>query len=245
MRQRIIRRILHWASIQEAVLSVQRLQAMTVRFSTPQKLKSEMTSRLKWRAEPNIAEADAHVKHVIVHQDGSIALIPLRQAVSARRCAASFTATSKRLNTSNGYITKANRYQLGVGKDHYLDACVIATQGKPFTIHSRLYKKTCISDGDFQKTKGIRSEKPINTGKICGYRKFDKVRYYGKDYFIKGRMTSGYAVLMDIDGKKIDFSGQTKVPKTPKLSHCIRKQARTTWMITNEAVTPNMQCACI
>lgn len=144
-----------------------------------------------------------------------------------------------------GYITKANRYQLGVGKDHYLDACVIATQGKPFTIHSRLYKKTCISDGDFQKTKGIRSEKPINTGKICGYRKFDKVRYYGKDYFIKGRMTSGYAVLMDIDGKKIDFSGQTKVPKTPKLSHCIRKQARTTWMITNEAVTPNMQCACI
>ncbi len=32
------------------------------------------------------------------------------------------------------------------------------------------------------------------------HRKFDKVKYFGKEYFIKGRMSSGYAVLMDIDG---------------------------------------------
>ena len=144
-----------------------------------------------------------------------------------------------------GYITKANRYQLGVGKDHYLDACTIATQGKPFTVKSRLYKKVCIPDEDFQQTKGVRSEKPIETGKICGFRKFDKVRYYGKDYFIKGRMTSGYAILMDIDGKKIDFSEKEAMPKTPKLSKCIRISARKTWITTSEAVTPSIQCACI
>ena len=130
-----------------------------------------------------------------------------------------------------GYVTKANRLHLGVNKEHYYDACTIATQGNAFNVKSNLYKKKCISDGDFQKTKGIRSEQSITTGKICGFRKFDKVRYFGKDYFIKGRMSTGYAVLMDIDGNKVDFSAMPKGYKTPKLSNCKRTMARSTEMI--------------
>lgn len=130
-----------------------------------------------------------------------------------------------------GYVTKANRLRLGVDKEHYYDACVIATQGNTFTVKSNLYKKKCISDGDFQKAKGIRSEQTIVTDKIRGFRKFDKVRYFGNDYFIKGRMSTGYAVLMDIDGNKVDFSAMPKGYKTPKLSNCKRIMARSTEMI--------------
>ena len=131
-----------------------------------------------------------------------------------------------------GYVTKANRLNLDVEKQHYNDACVIASQGKPFKVECELYKKKCIPKGDFQKTKGIRSEQPITTGKICGFRKFDKVKYLGKEYFIKGRMSTGYAILMDIDGNKADFSKMPKGFKTPKLSNCKRVASRKSVMVT-------------
>lgn len=130
-----------------------------------------------------------------------------------------------------GYVTKTNRLQLGFVKEHYYDACIIATQGNLFTIKSNLYKKKCVSDGDFQKTKGIRSEQAIVTDKICGFRKFDKVLYFGNEYFIKGRMSTGYVILMDIDGNKIDFSTMPKGMKTPKLRNCKRIAARSSQMI--------------
>lgn len=139
-----------------------------------------------------------------------------------------------------GYITKANRFKLGVEKAHFYDACTIATQGNHFSVKSNLYLKKCVSDGDFQKTKGIRSEQPIVTDKICGFRKFDKVRYFGNEYFIKGRMSTGYAILMDIYGKKADFSAMPKGYKTPKMANLQRLEARSTWMITTVAVTPNV-----
>ena len=135
-----------------------------------------------------------------------------------------------------GYITKANRLNLGVEKQHYYDACVIASQGKSFKVKCELYKKRCVPKGDFQKTKGVRSEQSITTGKICGFRKFDKVKCLGKEYFIKGRMSTGYAILMDIDGKKVSFNNMPKGYKTPKLSNCKRINARTTQMIQTVAV---------
>ena len=138
-----------------------------------------------------------------------------------------------------GYITKTNRIMLGVPKEHYYDACVIASQGKPFVLNSAVYIKRCIPDGDFQQTKGIRSQQNINTGKICGFRKLDKVKYLGNEYFIKGRMTSGYAVLMNIYGDKADFSSMPKGLKTPKMADMRRLAARKTWMITTEAAMPN------
>ena len=138
-----------------------------------------------------------------------------------------------------GYVTKANRLALGVSKEHYYDACTIATQGNTFTVKTSLYKKKCVADGDFQKTKGIRSEQRIVTDKICGFRKFDKVKYFGKEYFIKGRMSTGYTVLMDVDGKKTDFSAMPKGYKTPKMANLKRLEARSSWIVTAVEVTPN------
>lgn len=138
-----------------------------------------------------------------------------------------------------GYVTKENRQQLGFPKRHYYDACAIASGGLPFKVNTLLYRKRCIPAGDFQQTKGIHSEQKITTSKICGFRKFDKVRYMDSEYFIKGRMSSGYAVLMDIDGNKADFSQMPKGFKTPKLSNMVRLEARSTWMTTPVAVTRN------
>ena len=131
-----------------------------------------------------------------------------------------------------GSVTKANRQLLGIEKDHHFDACVIASGGKPF-IHATdiVYIKRDVPKGDYQKTKGIRSEQPVMTGKIQGFRKYDKVSYLGREYFIKGRMSTGYAILMDIDGNKADFSFMPKGMKTPKLSNCKRIAARSSQMI--------------
>ena len=136
-----------------------------------------------------------------------------------------------------GMVTKANRFNMGLEKDHHLDACIIASKGKSISFAARnIFLKKCIADGDFQKSKGIRSEQPITTGKICGFRKFDKVRYFGKSYFVKGRMSTGYAILMGIDGKKADFSTMPKGFKTPKLCNCKRISARTSWIIDELAI---------
>lgn len=62
----------------------------------------------------------------------------------------------------------------------------------------------------------------------------------GKNYFIKGRMSTGYAVLMDINGKKADFSNMPKGFKTPKMANFKRIEARTTWMTTTVVLTSNI-----
>ena len=131
-----------------------------------------------------------------------------------------------------GMVTKANRLSVGLPKDHHIDACVIASGLNPIDIKTNLlYLKKSVSKGDYQQSQGIRSEQKLTTGKICGFRKFDKVRYFGKEYFIKGRMSTGYAILMDIDGNKINFSSMPKGYKTPKLSNCKRVTARSSQII--------------
>lgn len=130
-----------------------------------------------------------------------------------------------------GYVTKTNRLRLGISKEHFYDACVVATQGNKFKVKCSLYKKKCVPDGDFQQTKGVRSEQHIPTCKIQGFRKFDKVKYFGKEYFIKGRLSTGYAILMDIDGNKSDFSYMPKGFKTPKIINLKRLEARSSWIV--------------
>ncbi len=138
-----------------------------------------------------------------------------------------------------GYVTKANRMELGVDKEHFYDACTIASAGKPFEVHTLLYRKKCIPDGDFQQTKGKGSEQPVTTRKIMGLRKFDRVIYMGKEYFVKGRESTGYAILMGMDGVKADFSAMPRGLKTPKIALMRRTGARKTWMVTSVAVTRN------
>jgi len=102
-----------------------------------------------------------------------------------------------------GFVTKEHRLLAGLPKEHCLDATMIATRGTmPTFCTTTVLFKRCVPDGDYQHTKGRRSEQHIPTGKIAGFRKFDKVRYQGQDYLIKGRMATGYAILMDILGRR-------------------------------------------
>lgn len=137
-----------------------------------------------------------------------------------------------------GFITKEHRQIMNLPKEHYYDAVAIACLKNientglidvNFKTNNILLKK-CIADGDFQQTKGIRSEQRIITGKIRGFRKFDKVKYQGKEYFIKGRMSTGYTILMDIAGNKIDLK---PIPKFDKMK---RIQARKSWIISQETI---------
>ena len=137
-----------------------------------------------------------------------------------------------------GFVTKEHRQLMGLPKEHYFDAVAIANLSNIrdsglLTVNFKTDKvllKRCIADGDYQQTKGIRSEQRINTHKIQGFRKFDKVRYLENEYFIKGRMSTGYAILMNIDGNKINLK---PIPKFEKMK---RTQARKSWIMTEETI---------
>ncbi len=130
-----------------------------------------------------------------------------------------------------GFVTKEHRQMMGLPKDHYFDAVAIASEGTVPTFKTnQVLFKTCVSDGDYQQTKGIRSEQRLTTCKIKGFRKFDKVQYLGQDYFVKGRMSTGYAILMDIHGTKIDFK---PIPKFEKMK---RESARKSWIMTQKTI---------
>lgn len=136
-----------------------------------------------------------------------------------------------------GFITKENRQQLGLPKSHVIDACVIASQSEMFDWNLWYFKKKHVSKGDYQLTRGSRGEQKIPTGKIYGFRKFDKIKYLSKEYFIKGRMSSGFATLMDISGTKADFSHMPRGQKTPKMINFKRVNARSATLCIRQRTT--------
>ena len=104
-----------------------------------------------------------------------------------------------------GFVTSENRNHLKLEKDHYIDACVIASGGLKSKELDVIYRKRRIPRQDRALTKGVRGEQKLPTGKIFGFKKFDKVEYLGETCFIKGRRSSGSFVLMDINNNSIDF----------------------------------------
>jgi hypothetical protein len=132
-----------------------------------------------------------------------------------------------------GFITKEHRLLAGLPKEHVFDATMIATRGvTPLFRTTIVLSKRCVPGGDYQQTKGIRSEQRIPTGKIGGFRKFDKVRYLGQEYFIKGRMSTGYAILMELSGNKVALK---PIPTFEKMK---RVSARSSWMMRQRTM-PN------
>jgi len=130
-----------------------------------------------------------------------------------------------------GFVTKEHRLLAGLPKEHIFDAAMIATRGNiPVFQTTEVLLKKCISDGDYQQTKGKHSQQRIPTGKIAGFRKFDKVRYLGVEYFIKGRMSTGYAILMDLSGNKLALK------PTAKFDNMKRVSARSSWIINQKAM---------
>ena len=104
-----------------------------------------------------------------------------------------------------GFVTSENRNHLKLKKDHYIDACVIASGGLEIKELNVLYQKKRVSVQNRVLTKGVRGEIKIPTGKIYGFKRYDKVQYLGETCFIKARRTRGDFVLMDIENNSIDF----------------------------------------
>ncbi len=138
-----------------------------------------------------------------------------------------------------GFVTKEHRMLAGLPKGHVFDAAMIATRGvKPIFYTTNVLVKNCVADGDYQQSKGVRSEQHITTGKIGGFRKFDKVRYQGQEYVIKGRMSTGYAILMDSSGTSIAFK---PIPKFNKMK---RVSARSSWIL-HQKVMLSFSCSAL
>ena len=125
-----------------------------------------------------------------------------------------------------GFVTSENRNHLKLEKTHYIDACVIASGGLAFKCNKEIFYKRRVSYASRKLTRGIVGEQKLQTGKLLGFKRFDKINYLNHEYFIKSRMSSGFARLSDIFNKEIDFSYMPNGCKTPKLSNCKRVSAR-------------------
>jgi 5-methylcytosine-specific restriction endonuclease McrA len=132
-----------------------------------------------------------------------------------------------------GYQTKFNREQiLKLPKTHYNDAVAICCEeGEIIDISSTVYFKKHVSKGDYQQTNGSRSEKRIPTGKLFGLRKFDYIQHPLGFGFVKGKRSTGFFAISDLEGKVINPSVNVK-------KNCTRLTARTTTLIERRNV-PN------
>ena len=104
-----------------------------------------------------------------------------------------------------GFITKEMRRVFGLEKSHMIDACCIASRGAEFhNENSNRYKKKCVPEGDYVRTNTTNGKHIIiPKGKIAGFRRYDKVLYNNKEYFVAGRRTVGYIYLIDIDNNRV------------------------------------------
>lgn len=111
-----------------------------------------------------------------------------------------------------GYDTKFKREQiLQLPKTHYNDAIAICCgEGEIVTSLATTIVRKCVAKGDYQQTKGIRSEKKIPIGKLFGFRKFDKVETPEGVGFVKGKRSSGAFVISDIFGNIFKKSWNAK-----------------------------------
>jgi hypothetical protein len=138
------------------------------------------------------------------------------------------------VSTTFGSLTNVTRKLHGIKQRHCFDAIAIGLADyvlrgekieKKYLTKIVLFEK-CVSKGDYQQTKGGHSGKSIPTGKLFGFRKFDKVLYDDTVCYIKGRMSSGYAILMDIDGTKLKFD---HIPKFSKMERLQARKSTLSW----------------
>ena len=109
-----------------------------------------------------------------------------------------------------GFITKIDRMEQSLEKRHFIDAAVIASKGLPVKMLGKTTIRRYVAKGDYQQTKGIRSEKTIPTAKLFGLRKFDLINTPKGVGFVKGKRSTGYFSIGDIHGKAIHNSIRVK-----------------------------------
>ncbi|WP_318521704.1 RNA-guided endonuclease IscB [Photobacterium leiognathi] len=133
-----------------------------------------------------------------------------------------------------GYETKFKReHILNLAKEHYFDAVAICLEdGEVVSQNNIVYFKRHVSKGDYQLTKGARSEKRIPVGKLFGLKKHDLISTPQGTGFIKGKRSTGYFALETITGEKVHASANVK-------KNTVRVSARTTTLIQQmEAAIP-------
>ena len=124
-----------------------------------------------------------------------------------------------------GYETKWKREKvLSLPKTHYNDAVAICCVDEIVDPDNVVYFKKHVVAGDYQQTKGIRSEKKIPTGKLFGLRKFDFIKTSKGIGFVKGKRSSGFFTVSDLNGS-------TTHPPVNIKKNCERLIARTTTLI--------------
>lgn len=104
-----------------------------------------------------------------------------------------------------GHITKRNRMRLNLPKSHCFDAVAICNPNRSGRIDS-IFKRVCVARGRYQQTKGARSEMRLPKGKLFGFKQWDKVKLGNQVGFIKGKRSSGFFDVCDIDGNSISHS---------------------------------------
>jgi len=133
---------------------------------------------------------------------------PLRAAAHTQ---AGKTATLEKLaeiapvETTYGYVTKADREAMGLPKTHYYDAAAIASGGEPVEGLEIYEAMRAVARGAYRQRKGDRSHLVASLPReVFGYRQWDKVVLPdGRVGFVKGRRSSGYFAVSDLDGNLI------------------------------------------
>ena len=142
-----------------------------------------------------------------------------------------------------GFITKEVRRVFGLEKSHMVDACCIASRGSEFhTENSNRYKKKCVATGDYART-GVFGGKFIvlPKGKIAGFKRYDKVFYSNKEYFVAGRMSSGYIYLIDIDNNRV----QIESTKRSTMEKYMSKAKIKVSLVKRISSTKTCICTCV
>ena len=223
-------------------------------------IKAYILSRDGYKCQKcKIQKGKLHVHHIIFRSDGGTNspdnLITLCKSCHSKLHTGEFSIKKSKSKTKHateigiiksqlkkqfgdfeetfGYETKFKReHVLNLPKTHYYDAVAICCEeGELVEKYNHMIYKKYVSKGDYQQTKGSRSEKKIPTGKLFGFRKFDLVKTSKGVGFIKGKRSSGYFSLMDIFNNKITDSVNVK-------KNYQRLIARTTTLIQEVAIPP-------
>jgi len=104
-----------------------------------------------------------------------------------------------------GFITKLDREAMGLPKTHYYDAVAIASGGEKVSGLDWYEAGRAVQKGNYRQRKGDHSHLVASLPyEVFDFRQWDKVELpNGKVGFVKGRRSSGYFAISDLDGNLI------------------------------------------
>jgi len=107
-----------------------------------------------------------------------------------------------------GYTTKLDREAMGLPKTHYYDAVAIASGGTRVRGLPVYEAMRAVSRGAYRQRKGKRSHLVACLPReVYGFRQWDSVVLPdGRKGFVKGRRSSGYFAISDLEGHLIESS---------------------------------------